>query len=258
MPVFATYFDESGVHYDPKVVVVGGAIASVSSWNTFSKYFSRLLRRHKITLFHASDFHRSRNEFDGWTLNEKQIFVRSFARLAHRTVKAVIGHGVKLDDFEEVAKEFPTIKISPYQFCLEKCLAAITNWAQAEKNVPPMTVFVEKGQKTNSKTLRLYRKAMQYDWAREKYKIRSISVIAKKPASGRVIYPFQLADLVAYDIYKYHLHKALDSGGDPFVKAVLPLVKPKSIYGYFDDPINIRRWFEVALENEPHVQEISL
>jgi hypothetical protein len=258
VPLLSAYFDESGVHYDPKVVVVGGAIASVASWNTFSKYFSRLLRRHKIAAFHASDFYRSRNEFDGWTLNEKQIFVRSFVRLAHRTVKTVIGHGVKLDDFEKVAKEFPTIKISPYQFCLEKCLAAITNWAQAQKNVPPIAVFVEKGQKTNSKTLRVYRKAVQNSWAQEKFKIASVSVIAKKPAADRFIYPFQLSDLIAYDMYKYHLHKALNSSGDPLIKALLPLVKPKSIYGYFDDPINIQRWFDAAFENEPHIKAISL
>jgi len=252
------YLDESGLHADPGVVVVAGAITTANSWDSFSAKCVPFLKKQGVKFFGTSDFFASKNEFDGWDEPRKMAFLKKFMPIVNTPKKVVVGHGVKLAEFETVRAEFPKVRITKYQYCLEKCLAAIMHWAWSKPKVEPIAVIIEAGNKTGSQTFRLFNAATDYPWLQQKYKLASISVQPKQLPTGEYIYPFQVADIVANSIYKHH-KAILDAPGDTFTieNTLLPLLKPKERFGYMDTPDKIREWFQVAQNSKEYLEQVG-
>jgi len=252
------YLDESGMHANPGVVVVGGAITTANSWEQFSANCQPFLKKHGLSFFGTSDFFGSHGDFDGWPWPKKEAFLKTFMDIINRPKKVIIAHGMRLSDFEAIRTEFPKIRITPYKYCLEKCLADISQWARSKRRIEPIAVLIESGNKTESQTVRIWREATDSEWLREKYKLASITVMPKQLPTGEYIYPFIVADIVSNSLYKHH-KAVLDSISDTVKveNTLLPLLKPKEQFGYMDTPESMRRWFEIARENKEYLEQVG-
>jgi hypothetical protein len=252
-----TYLDESGMHSDPVVVIVGGAITTANNWNHFSANCAPFLKRHGVNFFSTSDFFGSHGDFEGWDLDRKKEFLRKFMPIVNNSPKTIIAHGIRLAEFEGVSAEFPYIRTTPYKYCLENCLAAISTWALKKPRIPPIAVIIEAGNKTYSPTYRLFEEATNYEWLQNKYKLASISIMRKRLPTGEYIYPFQVADMVSNGLWKRYSTKQSDE--DPVIyNTVLGLLKIKETFGYVDKPENIRRWFEVQKNNKEYFEKTDV
>ena len=246
------------MHENPGVVIIGGAITSVNSWDKFTANCIPFLTKNKITIFGTANFFASHGDFAGWDQTRKKIFLKKFMGIVNMPKKIVIAHGVKLSDFEMVKAEFPKFRITPYKYCLEKCLAVISEWARSKAHVEPVAVFIEAGQKTESQTVRLFRASTADAWLQNKYRLASITVMPKILPTGEIIYPFQVADIVANSLYKHHRTVTAASTDTVMVtNTLLPLLKPKERYGYFDTPELIRKWFRIAVKNKEYLDEVG-
>jgi hypothetical protein len=238
----SAYFDESGTHADSKVVIVVGALAKKSSWISLEAKWKAILKRAGTPAFHASPFNSSKGAFLGWDNDRKKDLAIKLTRLMNEELSLIIAHGVKADDFN-IVKSFSDLDMTAYQLFAEKCLAAVTNWAQSRKRTPSIAVYFEAGHDLETEAISTYRDAVKYDWLQRKYKIGSISILPKKN-----VVQFQIADFVAYEAYKYHTaqHSQMLENLRPSLRAILQETKS---FGYFDKPESIRQWFDVTLKN---------
>jgi hypothetical protein len=251
MALLTAYLDESGTHADSSVVIVGGALAKRSSWLSLTPQWNAVLKRAGVPECHASPFNSSKGPFLGWDRDRKKDLVIKLTRVMNKELSLIIAHGVRVEDFNAIKRDFPDVQLTAYQLCAEKCVAAITNWAQRLKRIAPVAIIFEAGQNLETQTMQTYKEAMQYAWLQEKYKIESVSIWPKKDVPS-----LQVADFVAYEAYKYHTTQRSEMLENlrPSLRVILE--KTKAI-GYFDTPALIRFWLETARQNKDYLAKLQ-
>jgi hypothetical protein len=117
--LFRAYIDESGMHGDAQVIIVGVAITTVSSWDRFSADCAPFLKKHGLKFFSTSDFYASKGEFEGWEIDKKRAFANRFIPILNKPPKKIIvSQGLQLAQFKAIHAEFPKIRTTPYKYCL--------------------------------------------------------------------------------------------------------------------------------------------
>jgi hypothetical protein len=57
------YFDESGIHGQPGVTVIGGFVGSHAAWRVMESRWQEILRNYGIKYFHMADAISQEGEF---------------------------------------------------------------------------------------------------------------------------------------------------------------------------------------------------
>lgn len=200
MALFEAYFDESGTHDESPVISVGGALARQTSWMSIATQWKAVLDKFGAKSFHAKELYHSRGQYEGWNKDKRERFINKlFGILEAEYNFTLVGFAVLRSEFDEAMKNFEGTNLTPYQFCCERCVSEVNRIAVSRKSMPPVTIAFEAGQKINSPIMKLTRGALKLSVLQEKYKIRRISVLEKTGVT-----PFEVADFIVYETYKYH------------------------------------------------------
>lgn len=239
MASLAVYFDESGIHGGSPIVVVAGIIASTKQWQRFDGDWRHILRSEGITIFHMKDFAHSQGEFRGWNTGRKESFIKSLIETIKAHTRVFIVHAVKVKDFETIKAERRETNISAYQLCCEQCMTNLVIWAQRSKRRKEVAVHFESGNKIMSEVMALYNMVPDSDWLKRKWRINHLGFSSKADCT-----PLQAADLLAYEIFKYHSDPVR-----PLRRSLKALLSGKKYEGYLNTPATISNWFDLIRKN---------
>lgn len=240
MAFFSAYIDESGTHQESKTVVVAAAVGRDSSWEALSDSWQAILRKHRVGTFHASEFYNSRGEFDGWTDDMRGAMIDKMVNAINSETSWFLGAGVSHDTFKKVKREFTYPRLKPYQFLLDACVGHLITWLGKRKRIPAMRIFIESGQDYNSPGIEWLISKLKHRRMQERYKM-SKPIIASKED----YIPFQVADFMAYELYRFG-----DSAQGGELKdarqrdALVKIAARKRIEGRILDESDVREWFQ--------------
>ena len=204
MAFLEAYFDESGTHKGSPIIFVAGALANKSSWMSIMRSWDRVLQKYSVPAFHATDLANFQGPYKGWTEDNRRPFISKLLGILEKEKLFYVGTGVECDLYHRIRADYPSMRLEPYNFCCELCIGAIIVKADKKKNINPISVTFESGQKFNSLALARLRKELKVERLREHYGISSISVADKK-----VIRTLEIADLIVYELYKHESNRIL-------------------------------------------------
>ena len=204
--MLAAYLDDSGNEYTHPVVAAGGYIAKVEQLTELEKNWRFLLEREGIREpFRMSQAENLVGPFSGWERTRKDSLISSLIGILKLRIIRPVGCVISVPDFNSVVGREERKKVGgPFSLCAQVCLVLISNWITESRYYSSelIDVFFEKGSSIASKLTETYMSATKYQVLREKHKINAIVALPKDATPL-----LQPADLVAYETFKYHLHR---------------------------------------------------
>lgn len=212
--LFRAYFDESGTDEDSLILVVGGAVGEISSWQSISGDWKGVLSRYDLEAFHSSEYNTGHGEFTGWEDKRRHGLINDLLVVIESHNLRAIAYVMDKRDYELVAKTFPRKQLSPYQFLSYACAIQTGRLTKVDDNIEPIEIVFEAGQKfytyaMNELIIRLGSESNK--------EITGISAITVQSKKG--IVPFQVADLIVYELLKAHLRIIRKDPLDPRYQA---------------------------------------
>lgn len=223
MAIFEAYFDESGTHKGSSVTMVAGALAKRSSWLSMGRQWKAILKKFGAHLFHATDLNNFRGEFEGWDETRRRSLTAKLLKVITEERPTIFGIGVASETYDRVKANFPDVPLTAYQFCCEFDMVWAGKHVTRKKHIPPIKVVFEAGQKFTTATIKHTQNLLRQRAKRELHGIAEIRVVPKS-CDGVTIVPLQVADLIAYELYKYYSTKAY-RGESPLRHPLLHLME---------------------------------
>jgi hypothetical protein len=198
------YFDDSGTGANDSVVVVAGYIASLLQWQRFDQEWRSLLSEFGVRVMHRAELENFRGEFVGWTPAKRDVFVQKAQRIIRRRTYVAIGIAVIKSDFEKIIPE--TLKRfygGAYGFCAILCLARAKRWFDKAKQKDPIDWVFEAGTAGSGQIGHLL------DAIYAKVEMRNDFRLGRWTFAGKDVVPLQAADVIAYEIFKHAVNRAV-------------------------------------------------
>jgi len=211
MAAFKAYFDESGIDSNSPLLVVGGAIARVSTWRSFCPQWEAVLKKNTVKMYHSADYNTKHGEFANKSEEERFQLTDTLLKVIDSDDYRAIAAIVDKDEFVSTVREFQStaqgqgFTMSAYQFLCYFCCVQVSRFQKLRRHIEQIEVVFESGNKLLSGHVSELADELNFDWAQQYTGIEKIS----KDKKGNCV-PFQLADMIAYEIYKAYAR--LDSG----------------------------------------------
>jgi hypothetical protein len=206
--IVTVYIDESGTHGSP-VTILGGWVGSLGQWAGFDPKWAKLLKRNRLTHFHSKKFKHTQEEFKGWPIIRKQVFLDTASSLAVQNL--AFGFTIALP--EQVYRDHYVANHRPkeipldsrYGLCFRYCLSLIPGLAQDRFVGRKLDInfVLEEGHKNAGDALRVFNlvKQTRVDDPAEIAIMKMLGTIAfdeKKKYPG-----LQIADVNAYSAFQH-------------------------------------------------------
>lgn len=167
MSELAAYLDDSGTHQGSPIVVVAGAIASVSQWARLSKQWKKQLDCWNLPFFHTTDFVSGYGHYKGWDEPRKRSAVSALVRIIRANVRFLVGNAVRVDDFANAFAKYPNRCIkTPYHFCAVLSIPATGYWKLRSAKRGPVALIFESGKPNENRSPDLDSSTCQQDGRR--------------------------------------------------------------------------------------------
>jgi len=199
---FKAYFDESGSDKQSPIIVVGGAIGEIQNWLNISKWWKFVLDEFNVKAFHASEYNTKEGEFSGWSDEKRRSFLNQLLQVIDEGNINAIAVIMEKNDYERALKKYPSLKINEYQFLCYACCTKISSFYRSDEDIPPIEVVFEHGQPFGSSKITDLANELNTKWIQEMYGIAAITRMRK---SG--VIPFQVADLIIYELFKAYMKR---------------------------------------------------
>jgi hypothetical protein len=186
--------DESGVHGGAPAVTCSAVWARPSVWKNWTREWCRAKR--PINIFHASECHNRKGEFDGWSREERNKLVLGLLPLFPKNKLNGRFAGIHLSAFDKAMEGELAIHKevfgNPYFATIHWTLKAVCEAAQ-RGNSNRVAIFHEVSD---------YRTDVQRTFEYIQGRFPGLDMTLNFGTKQQYV-PLQAADLVAYEGYKY-------------------------------------------------------
>lgn len=214
--VFQVFVDESGTHDGSPALIVAAYVGRPADWRKFTKSWN--FQKKPIGVFHAVDCANLRNEFDGWDVHRRNIYVSKLLPVIARSNIRGIVQGIVMKDFNEAMKEnkrLAEIFGNPYQVCFLWALQFILSSAFLAQTEEKFAIIHECNQYTGDALAAYDYIKKNADWGDN---LVSIAFADKKE-----FVPLQAADVLAYEANK-RLRNVREQSGRRSFAAIRPSI----------------------------------
>lgn len=201
------YCDESGMHGDPQFFVVCGYVGRANEWIHLEDRWTNLLRRHQLAEFKASDCEHGQGVFKGKSPREREELQRKFYSLITKFALHGAASSIVMADYNALLPRLAKIRQtekytkSPYFIAFEHVLAALASIASNYPKKEQIAFIFDRQKQVQGRAKELYDLAIQhFDETTLSYYHR----LGTLAFSSRLeVIPLQVADVLAYESYKY-------------------------------------------------------
>lgn len=223
--MFTAYCDDSGTHKGSRAAVVAGYIAQVVEWERLSKDWTKVLKDFRVRQIHRADLEAFHGEFKkekGWDATRRTELLQRLNPIIKDRTKVAMAAAVIKEDFEEVMPQELKIKFGGvYGWCAHELIVHARLWADARNHRKPINWVFEAGTRGYGQVQEMFRSCYADKRFRESYRIGSCSFDSKR------LVPLQVADLLAYEIFKQMENRVIDKGQKYDIRAsVRGLLRP--------------------------------
>lgn len=252
MQVMEAYFDESGIHDGSLVCVVAGVIADALVWKEFTADWQRLLEGAQIRAFHATDCANGAGEFKSWDPARRTSFYNDAVQLI--LVRRIRGFAV-LVPTEGYTKAFSgspgkSVFPQPYLIGFRQVIDKACELTESEGQDSIVSLTFELATRQQGRARELADFLMTYATSWEHFDRASKIAWATKS-----IAPLQVADVFAYEVYRYVTKPSQFSPRTPFVRK-WPLIVSVESWSK-DDLEMLARMAEIVEIGPPHEEDVE-
>ncbi len=198
MAFFEAYFDESGTHEDSSVTAFGGVIASQSEWDPIMSAWLKVLANHGVPRMHANELANLRGPFRGWDDDRRKRLVNDLLDVYRDHEICLIGTAVENSVYDSIRAEFPGQRLNAYGFCCWFSIGHLILLAD-EAEDSKVSVTLESGPYKNVQPIQVLQQGLISKEVQD-----SLGFCAAVYANKATHRQLELADVVAYDTYKYY------------------------------------------------------
>jgi hypothetical protein len=200
------YFDEAG-HFrgSDDYLCMAGYFGGEQGWNSFTRQWGGLLKKHGISAVRVQDMIGFRGEYEklGWTHEYRdKTVLPEFIKVIKDNLAAGLGVGVDLKYFKSMAPEAQKRIGDPYYLCFMRLIRLVIDTMRRAGVEFPIAVIFDDAEEYSIKCYRLLSR-LRKENAEVKALIGSITF-----ADDSIYYPLQAADLLAYESLKELKQKA--------------------------------------------------
>lgn len=183
--------------------MMSGCIATARQWGRFQIYFDGMRQRHGFRVFHAKDFFQTRNDFKGWSRQQKTVFEAEMLALIAGNLVAGFTVVLNNDDYDRYFASPPLKKAvldSKYGLCFHASLGFVFTELIKRKfrgKYPRLNITLEGGHKNCGEALNLYRGYQAHLAKPESASLCEMTFATKKECPQ-----LALADFLAYYSFK--------------------------------------------------------
>ena len=188
------YVDESGTHDGSLIVTCGAYVGTVSAWDDWAEKWDEA--KGPIDIIHAADCEALRGEFANFTPDQRNAFASKILPVIGKADITPFAVGVRLDDYELVAKDHPELALmmgdTPYVACFQWIMMRALSHVESIGGGPRIGIVHESNN---------YRGVIGdcVELLKEKYP--KLSVVLSF-AGKRDVSQLQVADALAYEANK--------------------------------------------------------
>lgn len=177
-------------------------MGNVSAWWSLSAQWECVLSKHGVKSFHSADFNARRGVFANLPEDKRPEFIDSLLQIIEGQrllARAVI---IEKSDYQAAILKYPSLRLDAYQFCCYYCAASIGDFFRKRRHVSPVEVFFEAGQRFHNEKIDSVISILE-----NPAYVRTTGVASITVAKKQEVVPFQVADLIVYELYKAHLQQ---------------------------------------------------
>lgn len=194
------YLDDSGTHDASPIMTMAGYVFSRDNWEAFEAEATTFLKREKVPVFHAKDFHKrkSGSPFAGWNEVKQISFAHRWFTIAAKHSIRGVTISLPKGRYEQRRKEHrKNQNVSVYGQCFNGILQEFAHndevWTLLVSE--GLSVILELGNKNNAGCVEFFNKVRKKNgWEKE---FKGIGECAKEDCVA-----IQLADYLAF--YSWH------------------------------------------------------
>jgi len=201
--IITAYIDESGTHDGSPHTIMAGYVAPFGKWIKLEDRWDRMLKRHGVQYFHATEWLQGKKQFKGWTYEQKMQFILE----AEKLIKSYVSFGItaKLGnaDYEQhyVAGNRPRKPQldTKYGICFRMILSVLPRMLDdiAKNPSDELHLILEDGHKNAGDAVRIFRMFKDEAPPDISRMVNKLSFADKKNTK-----PLQVADSLAYSAFR--------------------------------------------------------
>jgi len=132
--VLHAYLDESGVHDQSPIILVGGWIAPADLWAAFEPDWNEVLTRFGLTYFHASTCEAGDGIYRALSRDLRDLLFSGLAKVIAKHKPTAVYTAIKRVHFNETRARGVEIFDTPYHACFEFAIQQMARWLKTEVN----------------------------------------------------------------------------------------------------------------------------
>lgn len=214
--ILTAYIDESGTHSPCPFTVMAGYVGDARKWARFDKRWAKLLGKHGLTHFHATDVVGGGGPFKGWSADRRRNLVDHIDNIVHDYPLFGFSSVLRDDDYDRfyIAGHRPKkLQLdSKYGLLFRCCLSHVTETLLRQDDLPrplELHVIMEDGHKNRGDVERLTDIIRKNAPPQVSAMVRTVTFAEKKRTPG-----LQAADFLAYPSLHMELGKRVEVTAD--------------------------------------------
>lgn len=243
--VLYAYLDESGIHDESPVILIGGFVAKQPLWAALEPDWQQRLENQGLTYFHAADCEAGRGVFSDLDRPRRDALFVGLAEVIAQHKPVAIGCALKREHWKAVDPSWRKYFPDPYHMCFEFCMQQLANWTNAENDGEPIALMFAKHDSYESAARQVY----AFYEGDKKWAKSFVSLAFGEP---KKIVALQTADLIVYEKTKREVsrqanpdlpyRRALDIMGEADVQLISiphdPQIMRKLILTSLGEPLD--------------------
>ncbi len=226
--------DESGTH-DAKRALPGSEVAAIAGyvskrryWVRFQRAWRKTLKSYGVHTFHMSEYAHGRGEFEGWSKDKRDSFLKALSRVIDEHKLFGVGGLISVREYESLLPDWAKLEVRhPYYFCFAVLMKTFRDYYH---HIPPGTIDFVFDRRPESQHV----VEEMFEHLKDRNPLHGQRLGKITFDSKERFLPLQAADLLVYEVRRYGSDRFYGSSRPTRKSMEALMVRRDLVVGYYD------------------------
>jgi hypothetical protein len=201
LAMLAIYVDESG-GIDTPVFSMGGFVSDETQWKRFDREWRKMLMEFRIRGMHMNELSHSQGEFKGWSKHKKDALMHRAVFIIKSRILFPVGTALSMQNYLEIVPVDIRNKLGdPYYLCLRSLILSMMEQCRRHSIRERVSFVFDRKAKFSKRAVEIYNNFKEAD----ELSVEEKGILGSSSFDDDIdITPLQAADVLAYELNKYH------------------------------------------------------